>query len=189
MAMWIKNLPDNHSVLQSERTSDHDDGGEGEAGEQEQQEEEEGRRGARWGRWRWSRGGGGGWRGARGVLGDNPLLLPVLVPASHPVKEKVSFKEKESRRNLNVYCVQGLRPSILAVTSTYIPHSYTFGFLLIFHLSGHLRQEVRPGQGVSGCFDNRPEKNWIKAKKYMCTGSLKITTFFCALNINRFLIF
>ena len=41
-------LPDNHSVLQSEGTSDHDDGGEGEAGEQEQQEEEEGRRGARW---------------------------------------------------------------------------------------------------------------------------------------------
>ena len=94
MAMWIKNLPDNHSVLQSERTSDHDDGGEGEAGEQEQQEEEEGRRGARWGRWRWSRGGGGGWRGARGVLGDHPLLLPVLVPASHPVKEKISLKGK-----------------------------------------------------------------------------------------------
>ena len=123
MAMWIKNLPDNHSVLQSERTSDHDDGGEGEAGEQEQQEEEEGRRGARWGRWRWSRGGEGGWRGARGVLGDNPLLLPVLVPAPHPVKGKVS-KRKKTSRNLNVYWVQGLRPSILAVTSTYMPHAY-----------------------------------------------------------------
>ena len=36
-----------------------------------------------------------------------------------------------------MYWVQGLRPSILAVTSTYMPHAYTFGFYLSHNVTCH----------------------------------------------------
>ena len=63
---------------------------------------------------------------------------PPRTRACFPSCERESLlKEKESSRNLNVYWVQGLRPSILAVTSTYMPHAYTFGFYLSHHVTCH----------------------------------------------------
>ena len=79
-------LPDNHSVLKSQCTSDDDDGGKRECGEEEEEEEEERRGGGGGGRWRWSLG-GSWWRSAEGVFCDHPLLLPILMPAPHPGEE------------------------------------------------------------------------------------------------------
>ena len=76
--------PDNHSVLKSQCTADDDDGGKGEGCEEEEEEEEEGRGGGGGGRRRWRRGGGSRGGAAEGVLCDHPLLLPILVSATHP---------------------------------------------------------------------------------------------------------